>query len=213
MSISVDEDALFADWKRGRLDFVPDGVVDEKAYLNSTPRIVYVLKEVNDCDGGGWDLRDYVRGGGRSSTWSNIARWTYGIRRLPEATPWRSLEEISETFRRDALQSIAAINLKKSPGGHTADFRSVWQAATEDRKFINKQLGFYEADFIICCGTGDIIDSVIEIPSGVAWERTYRGVWYRRDRDGRVIIDFAHPETRCGDYLLFYGVTDAVDEI
>ena len=49
--------------------------------MASSPSIVFILKEVNDPDGGGWDLRQFLRNNGdRPQTWNNVARWVHGIR-------------------------------------------------------------------------------------------------------------------------------------
>ena len=58
MGIRERENELFARWADRRPGLVMDGVVDETAYLASSPKILFLLKEVNDQNGGGWDLRE-----------------------------------------------------------------------------------------------------------------------------------------------------------
>lgn len=71
MNISDSEEQLFSQWQGSREGFVRDGVVSEKDYLESNPKIALILKEVNDPDGGGWDLREFIAEGGRPQTWDN----------------------------------------------------------------------------------------------------------------------------------------------
>lgn len=63
MSITEQEKELFALWSVNRKGFVFDGVVSETDYLASGLKVCFVLKEVNDIDGGDWDLRQFVHGG------------------------------------------------------------------------------------------------------------------------------------------------------
>ena len=66
MTIRAKEDSLFQSWRTSRPAFAADGVVSEQDYHASSPSIVVILKEVNDPDGGNWDLRQFLRDGGRS---------------------------------------------------------------------------------------------------------------------------------------------------
>ena len=74
MTIGQKEEVLFNKWSANRQGFVSDGVVDEDSYLNSMPKIMFLLKEVNDRKGGGWDLREFLRNGARSQNWDNVTR-------------------------------------------------------------------------------------------------------------------------------------------
>lgn len=119
MSIKERESELFHKWENNRVGFVTDGVVSEQDYLNSKIKLCFVLKEVNDEHGGGWDLREFIRTGSRSQTWNNVTRWVKSINNGNDDIPWANLESISEKQRIDTLRTICAMNLKKSPGTHT----------------------------------------------------------------------------------------------
>lgn len=215
MKIAAMEDSLFDEWQKNRDGFVSDGVVDEDSYLNSNPKLMFVLKEVNDPDGGNWDLREFLREGGRPQTWDNITRWIKGIRSLPSELTWNELSEITEAKRRDFLKSVCAINLKKSPGGHTTENLTLWESSNIDREHINKQFALYNADIVICCGsvTSDILHSLINFTADPVWSMTARGVWYHEYLPKRYVISYAHPEARVANNLLCYGLIDAVREI
>ncbi|MFH1893096.1 MAG: hypothetical protein ABIK83_10510 [Candidatus Zixiibacteriota bacterium] len=212
MSIREEEEKLFEQWQVNRQGFVRDGVVSESDYLNSNPKIAFILKEVNDTEGGGWDLRQFVSEGARRQTWDNIARWVHGIRNRDSVQEWEFYSEITNKFRIEQLRSICAINLKKSPGGHTADMDSLWAVAHEDKEFIQRQYGLYDPDLTICAGTGDLFRSVLGQSSG-PWRMTERGIrWYERDTR-KYVVSFAHPEARVQSSLLVYGLLDAIREI
>lgn len=213
MSIRSKEEQLFSVWSSGRPDFVTDGVADENLYLESGTKLLFVLKEVNDLGGGGWDLREFVRSGGRAQTWNNITRWVEGIRNLPNDIVWDTLETVDESRRQAALSAVAAMNLRKSPGGHTSDVARLEMDAKKDREFINQQVALYDPDYVICCGTSDLFHFLVDFPQTPEWKRTTRGVWYHEPTAGKYVIAYSHPEARCASSLLYYGLVDAIREI
>jgi hypothetical protein len=219
-SITQQENELFHQWKQIRPGFVADGLPDEDSYLNANPKVLIILKEVNDKNGGGWDLREFIREeGGRRQTWDNVARWMHALYHIKNLPTWeKCYKNISDDFRRENLQAIAAMNLKKSPGGATADHNEIWPVITEDGSYIEKQARLYNSDLVFCGGTGDMFKWVLEqqYDSKIQWKTTSRGteyfVWNHSDRQVPV-ISLPHPMARIkGNYLL-YGFVDAVQEI
>lgn len=214
-TITQQEESLFAEWRTNRSCFVADGVVDEQAYISSSRRLLFVLKEVNDPDGGEWDLREFIRQGGRPQTWNNITCWVEGIRNISVDIPWTDLEQVDEERRQKTLRSVAVINLKKSPGGYTADAGALYKVADEDKLFLNRQFSLYEPDIVVCCGsiTSDVFHSLVDFSTEPDWKSTSREVWYHEYLPGKYVIRYTHPEARVADNLLYYGLVDAVREI
>lgn len=215
LTIREEEERIFAEWRRDREGFVADGIVDEEAYLASEPKLLFVMKEVNDPGGGDWDLRQFVWDGARSQTWDNVTRWVRGIRQLPSELSWDQLGEITEEHRRDTLRSIAAINVKKSPGGHTTDNQALWEIANADKTHFNEQFHLYDPDVTICCGsvTSDIFHGLVDFAADPNWLMTTRGIWFHERSSGKFVISYAHPEARVAACLLYYGIVDALREI
>jgi len=212
MSIKHDEERLFSDWSKDRVGFVRDGVVSEEQYRASRIKLAFILKEVNDLGGGGWDLREFVREGGRPQTWNNIARWVNGILARPDVRDWAFYETVDEQFRIDNLGGICVVNLKKSPGTHTTDYNSLKAVAMEDANYIASQFALYDPDLTICGGTGGLFKDVVG-HSGFDWHQTSRGIWWYQTERGAPVIAYAHPEARVQSSLLHYGLIDAVNEI
>ncbi|WP_305819710.1 hypothetical protein [Photobacterium leiognathi] len=212
MSITDKENNLFIEWKENRKGFVSDGLVSEQDYLNSDIKICIVLKEVNDPDGGGWDLREFLANGARSQTWNNIVRWVRGIRNIECDIPWKDLEHISEEERKSTLKSICAINLKKSPGTHTTDNASLNKVANEDSNYIERQFLLYNPDITICGGTGDLFKGIAGFCE-FEWKRTNRGIWWYERAPKKYVIAYCHPEARVDNPLIVYGLIDAIREI
>ena len=210
MSIKEEEELLFQTLRNDAPDAVCDGVVDEARFLSARYRIVYVLKEVNG--GKGWDLRDYVYHGGRAQTWDNLARWTEGILSWERDFSWKEMQENNEERRKTALKKIAAVNLKKTSGGHTSDGQEIYEAALLNSEILKKQLALYQADFIILCGTENAFIASCYAGRNIPWKMTKRGIWYFIDNE-TIIISFSHPEARVRDNYLFYALTDAIKEI
>lgn len=212
MSISAQEEELFKLWEGGREGFVRDGVVSESDCLASQSKIVFVLKEVNDLGGGGWDLREFLAEGGRTQTWNNIARWVHCIRNRQNIPSWDIYSEMSNDLRVEILKSICALNLKKSPGTHTTDIVSLNAVAEEDKDYIQRQYSIYDPDLTICGGTGDLFKWVAGHQEK-KWQQTKRGIWWYERSDRKYVVSFSHPEARVHSPLLVYGLLDAVNEI
>lgn len=189
-----------------------DGVVSEFDYSKSKIKLCFVLKEVNDLNGGGWDLRKYVHGGARSDTWDNIARWVQGIGNGSKDIHWSNLESLDQAHRADVLRPICAMNLKKSPGTHTTARATFKAALAEDKSFIKRQYDIYNPDITVCCGTGWELRSALELNGDRVFETT-RGIKWFLNSQGKSVIMFSHPEARVQDPILVYALIDAVREI
>lgn len=104
------------------------------------------------------------------------------------------------------------VNLKKIPGGHTSDGKTICDATLDNGEIIKKQLALYDADFIICCGTESAFVNVCYKGIELKSKMINRGV--RFFQDGKtVVISFAHPEARVRDAYLYYALLDVVREI
>lgn len=212
MDIRGSEAELFEEWKENREGFVSDGVVSENDYLQSELKLCFVLKEVNDLNGGVWDLSSFIRDGARPQTWNNVTRWVKSIRSIEQDIPWCELENISNEQRVLILRSICSMNLKKSPGTHTTVKASFDEAINEDVEFIVKQYGIYKPDVTICGGTGWALRHILGLNEEKVHETT-RGVKWFMNKQNNPVVMYSHPEARVQNSLLIYSLIDAVREI
>lgn len=211
MLISEQEDKLFERWRSHRPQLVRDGLVNEAAYVASSPRVVLVLKEVNDKGGGGWDLRDVLQEGKRWQTWNTVTRWMRGLRKLDRDLTWPEIQaKPSEDERRCAVRSLCVIILKKEPGGSSSDRAAVHRYANEDSAYLREQFDLYDPDLVICGGVGEVFRSVIDARP---WQRTSRGVRYVKVADSYHVIDYYHPQARYPLGMLYFTLIDAVREL
>ena len=215
MTIKESEEKLFGEWKQNREDFVEDGLVDEEIYSTSEPKIIFLMKEVNDRKRELTDLSKYLHNGGCGHTWNNITRWIEGIRQKDEDKPWKCLKEISEDRRKNALLSIGVVNLKKSPGGYPTNNDALEEFAHEDKFFLKRQLMLYDADLTICCGSvvTRLVKQVIKFDPQPEWKTTKRGIEFCEYRPEKYVIGYCHPAAQVPDNLLYYGLVDAIREI
>lgn len=215
MSLREAEEQLFAEWKTKHNAFYPDGVVDEAAWQASKPKILLLLKEVNDPDGQGWDLRQFLSKTNRQDTWDSVTRWIRAIRALPAELPWREVKRVRPEHRREQLCSVAVMNLKKTPGRAVTNVRKFRKIVEDDHLFLQRQFSLYDADLVICCGsevTRAFYDW-IGPEHAKKWKRTRRGIEYLEHAPGKHVIDFSHPEARVAPFFLHFALVDAVREI
>lgn len=215
MSIKKKENSLFLEWEKqeNKGTFVRDGVVSEEDYDSSDLKILFILKEVNDAGGGGWDLRDYIRNGPRSQSWNTVTRWVKGIREIEREIKWEEIKKIEGSDRLLTLRSIAAMNLKKVPGGGSSNKSEIEKWASNNRDQLNKQFKLYNPDITICCGTGTIVKNVLDVCSNIKWKKTSRAITYGSYEKGKHIFRFYHPQARYPGHFKYYMLVDAIKEV
>lgn len=148
-SICEQERQLFEDWRlKGDTDFIEDGVVDERCFLQQKCRFVFILKEANQM--GQTSLTSFLKNGAPKNgghTWNPVCRWLVG-----ENSRIFSPEERSRILRK-----IAIVNVKKEDGGSVTNMTKLKRVVERDREYIKAQLNLY-AEFapvvFICCGPG-----------------------------------------------------------
>jgi hypothetical protein len=215
MGITEKENELFIRWSANRPGFVMDGLPDERAFDASQPKIMFVMKEVEEPGGETGDYREFLRRGASPQPWNNIIRWVIGLRQLDEDISWNLFEQVSAQQRTGTLRSICVMHLKKTPDGHSTHNPALAITLQEDKEHLNEQFRLYEADLVICCGaaTSDIFHSLITFDPPPVWKTTTRGIWYHEYGPQKYVIAYSHPGARVQDCLLCYGLIDAVREI
>ena len=215
MSITEKENELFIRWSANRPGFIMDGVADERTYQASEPKIMFVMKEVEDLGEGSGDHREFLRRGASPQPWNHITRWVIGLRQLDEDIDWNLFEDVSVQHRSGTLRSIGVMHLIKTPDGHSTHNPELEITEQEDKKNLNAQFRLYDADLVICCGaaTSDIFHSLITFEPSPVWQTTRRGIRFHEYGPQKYVISYSYPEVRVQDCLLYYGLVDAAREI
>jgi len=134
-----------------------DGPIDEVSYRNAHPKILFVLREVNNYRGG--NLKDYLADGPKYPIWFAVARWAAGL--LNDFPPFQEI--IKPRILKDSIRKTAIINLKKASGGPQADPQEVNLYAYRDRQLLRQQVDLIAPEIVVACGTFDTIVWLLEL--------------------------------------------------
>lgn len=192
---------------------IRDGVVDPDTWEKQERKILLILKEVNGKEVR--DLRKFLYYGGRSDTWDMVVRWLVGLRHLKEDLTWEAVcGEAKLDTNRTLLRTIAAMNLKKTPGANTSNMKEIGDAAKLNSEYLRAQFDLYNPDIVITCGTHhQTWDVLHEKFVGGNWQYTTRGFRIARFIDASTMLFAAtHPEARVPEPAIYYYLVDAVRE-
>jgi hypothetical protein len=190
-----------------------DGPIDADTYVGAPMRVVFILKEVNEPYADReWDLREYIRDKARGQAWNNVARWT---RTILDGASWTDCQTIDDLTRREALRSIAVVNLNKEGGGSSTHRPSLRSAAQKARHLLARQIEILAPHVVVCCGadTGDLAGEILYGLTPKDWERVYRGVWIAPSRVGKTAITMPHPQARRAALDMHRGLRVALDAV
>ena len=225
----MQEDKLFSIWeesekKKDRIKFNRDGMVDEKTYLMTSPKILLILRE---SYGDVFDLRPYLSGGahGSSGTMRNASKWIKGITSLYEDNEKSFLETKTEQtllgwhpFNKLYLPMISVMNLNKQSSTnkvHTDQHYTKY--GLENKEFINSQINIYDPTIIICGGTFDafyhpIYDHYNNKPG---FKSRINEEWFAEgyiDNKKRLLINTYHPGARKKQEPWYDSIMDVVKQ-
>lgn len=186
---------------------IRDGAVDTAAYCRSPLRIVYLLKEANAGDDRtSWDLREFLRVGGRGHTWNMVAYWSYAL--LNELPDWREVPGADERFRQRWLRQVAVVNLNKAGGGDHSSRSALLTVVGACANLLREQLRSLRPDVLVCGGTADLASAVLNEGGGPRWRYLSERSRYAEGTDvARWLLDVPHPQARLRGRILYGAVT------
>lgn len=179
MSRSDQLEELFEEWiqhhrqkniANAEKRFSRDGILNEELFNKARMRVLFVLREVNGEDQNQKDLEtnederrkkerhkrykhvdliQLLKDGPKYQMWYAIARWSAGI--LQRFPPFEEIDNYERM--KNSLLSVAAINLKKTPGGKAACLDQVNAYAHMDSCLLKRQIQIIAPDIIVACGT------------------------------------------------------------
>jgi len=132
---------------------IKDGIYSAEKYLSAPLRLMWVLKEPYDADGGGWSITkdlfanpvDFSKNGHVSA--KVITRLSYCLLNNKKFADSKDLGCDSEVVY--ALQNIALINISKLPGTTTTDNATLSGKYEVWKTILLKQINLYSPDIII----------------------------------------------------------------
>jgi hypothetical protein len=141
---------------------ITDGVVDVEKYLNSKPRICWVLKEAY-CEsgkgGGGWSLTgellsgehvydEFIRGSPSRQTWEPVVYTTYAL--LHDFVAYGDMTRISDAPEMaQCLNNIALVNVGKMPGDTRSNDADIAAKYEFWKPILHWQLKQYDPQIVI----------------------------------------------------------------
>ncbi len=189
-------------WWSDEYQPIYDGVADVKAYLESPIKVMWLLKEAYDKNGGGWELKtvfDKYTGRPKNKTWDPIIYATYGIL---NNCRYEDMDGVAyDESMPKILQQIAYVNLSKMPGKPTSIMSEVACAYETWRDVIYKQFCLYNPDVIIfgntyeCLYADDEIIKGIKEDSAKRYSNTSKTKTMLRalELNGKLYLDAFHP--------------------
>lgn len=190
--------------------YILDGVADTEGYLNSYPKIAWILKEAWDEEKGGeWDLVKEVIVRQNRATISktpSLRKAAYTSSAIHSDSLWDDIPWITEDDSiANALKKTAWINISKIAGKSKSDSYNLSKAFPHWKGIIQKQLDLYSPDIIILGNTYHFVKEILHIDNV---EPNYKegSAWGYNDSNRRLIIWAYHPAARIKD-------SDYVDDI
>ena len=137
---------------------IEDGIICPEKFgkhPKSKHRILWILKEANDPDGGGWPLTDFLAKREDPEGLFSYDRWkatfglvikvSYGL--LNGFVGFDEIEKLDIKKASEILDYIAIINIKKVPGGSRAYLPKI--AEEINPQVIQKQINEIKPDIVI----------------------------------------------------------------
>ena len=184
----------------GKKTVILDGIVNIEEYCKVKYKILWIMKEANDTDGGGWDMREFM-GDKKELCNYNLWRKTYepiiysAYSILNGFPKWNDIPDTAEKPEMiDVLRNIAFINLKKIPGSSVSDHNTIGEAYKKDKDIIKLQIDAYNPDIIICGNTFTFLSPDLDIPEYKMINSGDSATYYIKN--DRIYISAYHPNQR-----------------
>jgi hypothetical protein len=192
--------SLFERWRQfygeSTKAFAEDGIINEVAWANASPKVLFLLKETNDYCG---DLRKLIPKYWKGS-WPNVGRWTYGIHKIAAGHFPSFIEASRPENYKSAGESSAIMNLKKLTGKDQSKMEEIRSFAQQDKDFIREEVDIIQPDIVVCGATFGIAKGIISgldckpIDPDRKCFKLGETVW----------IDYCHPTARFRHDMMYY---------
>lgn len=172
----------------------------ECLWVESSRRVLFLLKEPNGNDGDDYKDWDWSVGSG---TFGNVlAYWLDGLMNTT-ADYCPSYDDIS--CRKDIFKKypFAIVNSKKISGGSSSNWPEIWEYAKRDKQFLRTQIrDILKPNIIVCGGSNDSADEKRKVIS-IALEIIFSDIkedfisinnWCQfNPKENILLIDSYHP--------------------
>ncbi len=195
-----------------------DGIVDEQRFQLERIKLLWVLKEPWEklgasVRGGGWSVtRDLLLKGelkNNRGTYPPMAYVAYAIKN--GFLPLSSIHKMTHNHEvRDALRTIAYINIKKFPGHTRANHKIINEYFNRYKEFLVAQIEHINPSVVICGGTGHhFVNAYHLIPKPLI----ENGPAYCRHNGIHWLFAYHPSQTTIGKHAYIDGITQTIKSI
>ena len=126
--------------------FIKDGIIDENIYDLQKIKLLFITKEPNNPDQNDSDFRIWWSKEVKYSFSHRICEWAYGFQK-----GFPPIVEIpyDNEKRREIMKSIAFMNLKKSGGKASADYKEIERVLIEEKDLLLQEIFIINPNIII----------------------------------------------------------------
>lgn len=180
--------------------YIRDGPVTE-AYWKSSPKLLWILKEANAPDTGGWSLCDFLANRERSPNWirtyGKVAEVSFGV---------LNGRKLRAGEAQAVLRQIAVINLNKSPGGRASVApRELERRAGKFRGAVLRQIEALSPDVVIGGNTLSLLPELkLDDPIKIS-----KSLW-AYPAQSRLYLDAYHPACRMENSKYYDEILGAI---
>ncbi|HZY38178.1 MAG TPA: hypothetical protein VFE53_16090 [Mucilaginibacter sp.] len=183
--------------EENEIEVVKDGIIDIPKYCNSMHKILWVLKEANQADGCGYDMRTGIAESIKTNpetryTFLPIVYTSFGILHNCDWNLIPDLDEEDQSIA-DIIENVGFVNIKKVPGGRKTNPRELEEAFDSHGDIVLKQIKDYDPDIVILCYVSNLLAKPLGLTSN--FEKTLGGITYWV-KHTKLYIQVYHPNQR-----------------
>lgn len=183
--------------------FNHDGVISKENWDSSGTKVLFVLKETNKAKQNVVTaihraIEVKKSGWWRGKVLRRVGRWAYGLQNYDGVVPPLKDAKLNE---KNAIKSIAYINIRKTSGGVRTNKKPFDAHASEFAPFIRKQVELIKPDVVVLCGTYNQVKRYVFPELKKVSERVHVN-------EDVVFINAFHPAARKTSAMLYHQVLD-----
>lgn len=219
ISAEIDAHAKELGYNEEEIMPIRDGVCDFNGYLNSNPKIMWILKEPNgqnedgSIEGGGWSIAEdgfrNIEGTAKQPTFQKIIYIMYGYLNGYKYNDMESIRNNYEMVK--VMHSIAYLNVGKMPNKSKSTPTSIGQCYQQWKTILEKQIETYNPDAIIFGNTFEHFRNDFMV-KGLESLDCYPGWIDIFKCNNRVLFAAYHPLQRNGDEEYINTLIDALNK-
>lgn len=177
---------------------ITDGVTDIDGYLQSKPRIAWILKEAWDKGKASWSItedviadlnKDNISG---TPSFKRVAYTTFGIQ---TESKWDDMPWIyNDENVANAIKKVAWLNVSKVAGESVSYSKELEKASKIWEEILDEQIKLYDPQVIILGNTYNWVKDILKINKEP--EIKENSAWAYKTQDDKIVIWAYHPAIR-----------------